>query len=114
MRRKFTGQRPGVQVPTVTSQSQNDPGQFAQWLLDLIANPGQPLRSVLKEKNNLLSKQEQLILRHIAGGKTTQEIATSLSISPLTVKTHRKNLFRKLDAGNSAALVRIAGERGLI
>lgn len=91
-----------------------DPGAFAQWLLTLLENPDNPPQSILREKTTLLSRQEQLILRHIAEGKTSQEIAQALSISPLTVKTHRKNLFRKLHASNSAALVRIATDQGLI
>ncbi|MBL7851937.1 MAG: response regulator transcription factor [Cyclobacteriaceae bacterium] len=91
-----------------------DPGQLASWLLELISHPEAMPMKVLREKSPLLSRQEQLILRYVADGKTSQEIADALFISPLTVKTHRQNLFRKLNASNSAALVRIALDQGLI
>lgn len=91
-----------------------DPGKLSQWLLELVSNPDAVPQKVLREKTSLLSRQEQLILRQIAEGKTSQEIAEALSISPLTVKTHRKNLLRKLQAANSAVMVRIATDRGLL
>lgn len=91
-----------------------DPGQFVPWLLDRVANPGSPPPKLMRENPPLLSRQEHLILRHIAEGKTSQEIADALSISPLPVTTHRKNLLRKLQAANSAVLVRIANDRGLL
>jgi DNA-binding CsgD family transcriptional regulator len=37
-----------------------------------------------------------------------------LKISVLTVKTHRKNILRKLNADNSLQMIRIAFEKGLI
>ncbi len=91
-----------------------DPGELAEWLKDLMLNPEPLPMNALPEKPSLLSRQELLILKHIAQGKTSQEIALALSISPLTVKTHRKNLLRKLQAANSADLVRIANDQGLL
>lgn len=45
---------------------------------------------------------------------TTEEIAQKLFISPTTVISHRKSLLRKLDAKNTAGLVKAAYEFGLI
>lgn len=61
-----------------------------------------------------LTKREKEILAHIADGLTTNQIAEKLFISPLTVDSHRKNLLTKLNAGNTASLIRIAVENRLI
>jgi len=57
-----------------------------------------------------LTNRELQILRLIEQGLSTREIAEKEGISFHTVESHRKNLFRKLDAKNLADLVRIATE----
>lgn len=52
-----------------------------------------------------LSSREEQVLREIAQGATTAEIAASLSISPNTVKTHVRRIFRKLEVTNRAEAV---------
>ncbi|MEM6893206.1 MAG: response regulator transcription factor [Bacteroidota bacterium] len=61
-----------------------------------------------------LTKREKQILKLIVSGKTTNKIADELFISPLTVETHRRNLMKKVDASNTASLVKIAIEKSLI
>lgn len=61
-----------------------------------------------------LTKREKEILSLIAEGFTNNQIAEKLFISPLTVDSHRKNLLTKLNAGNTATLMRIAIENHLI
>ena len=61
-----------------------------------------------------LTRREKEILQKIAEGKTSQEIAEVLFISPRTVDTHRANLIQKLGVKNSAGLVRYAIERNLL
>lgn len=61
-----------------------------------------------------LTRREKEILQKIAEGKTSQEIADVLFISPRTVDTHRANLIQKLGVKNSAGLVRYAIERNLL
>lgn len=61
-----------------------------------------------------LTKREKEILINIADGLTNNQIAEKLFISPLTVDTHRKNLLTKLQAANTASLIRIAIENRLI
>jgi DNA-binding NarL/FixJ family response regulator len=61
-----------------------------------------------------LTRRETEILQQIAEGKTSQEIAEILFISPRTVDTHRANLIQKLGVKNSAGLVRYAIERNLL
>lgn len=71
---------------------------------------------VTKEKESLapLSRREKEILVHIAMELTTQEIAEKLFISQNTVNTHRKNLMSKLNAKNTAGLVKYAIQQGLL
>ena len=57
-----------------------------------------------------LTKREKEILKLIAQGKNNPAIAESLFLSVDTVKTHRKNLMRKLDINNTASLVKYALE----
>ncbi|MEM8897747.1 MAG: response regulator transcription factor [Bacteroidota bacterium] len=61
-----------------------------------------------------LSRREKEILKLIVEERTSQEIADELFISLKTVETHRRNLLSKLNARNTAGLVRIAMERKLI
>lgn len=61
-----------------------------------------------------LTKREKEILKLIADGLSSQEIADKLFISLRTVETHRLNLNQKLDVKNTAGLVKEAIKRGLI
>ncbi|MBS1913034.1 MAG: response regulator transcription factor [Bacteroidetes bacterium] len=61
-----------------------------------------------------ISPREKEILAMIAREFTTNEIAERLFLSPYTVETHRKNLIHKLGVRNTAGLVRIAVQTGLI
>ncbi len=61
-----------------------------------------------------LTRREKEILRLIVEEKTTEDIAAELFISPTTVISHRKNLLRKLNAKNTAGLVRKVFEFGLL
>ncbi len=60
------------------------------------------------------TKREREILRMIADELTSKEIAQQLYISSETVQTHRKNLLIKLNARNTAGLVRRAFESRLL
>jgi len=56
------------------------------------------------------TKREKEVLGLIADELTTKEIAQKLYISTDTVQTHRKNLLVKLQARNTAGLIRRAFE----
>ena len=55
-----------------------------------------------------LSEREVEIIRHIVNGLTSQEIANKLFISEHTVKTHRKNIFRKIGINSISKLTSFA------
>jgi DNA-binding NarL/FixJ family response regulator len=61
-----------------------------------------------------LSRREKQVLELIVDEFTTTEIAERLHISFGTVETHRRNLLIKLGARNTAGLVRISMEYGLL
>jgi two-component system, NarL family, response regulator NreC len=62
----------------------------------------------------LLSPREVEILRLIALGYTSAEIAAKLHLSRRTVETHRARIFQKLELKTRAELVRFALDRRLI
>jgi len=61
-----------------------------------------------------LTNREKEILDLIIKEYTTEEIAEKIFISVKTVESHRSNLIQKLGVKNSAGLVRVAFEKGLI
>ncbi|MEO5889468.1 MAG: response regulator transcription factor [Ferruginibacter sp.] len=61
-----------------------------------------------------LTRREKEILQLITEEFTNQEIADKLFISPHTVDNHRVSLLSKLQAKNTAGLVRRALEQGLV
>lgn len=60
-----------------------------------------------------LSDREKEVLRMVASGYTSAEIATNLLISGMTVNTHIRNIYRKLQVRTRAQAVRFASLRGL-
>ena len=66
------------------------------------------------EDATLLTSSEIEIVRMIAAGLSTKEIATKKHISFHTVMTHRKNIFRKLGVSSSPELLMYAIKAGLI
>lgn len=61
-----------------------------------------------------LTRREKEIIKMIAQGIKSNEIAEKLFISPYTVDTHRKNLLTKFDAGNTAILIKKASDFGML
>lgn len=65
-------------------------------------------------KKELLTAGEKQILREIALGKTSKEIAFDRNISFHTVNSHRKNIFRKLSVNNVHEAVKYAIRAGIV
>lgn len=61
-----------------------------------------------------LTKREKEIVKLVAEGLSSQQIADKLFISLRTVETHRLNINQKLDVKNTAGLIKEAMKRGLI
>ena len=62
----------------------------------------------------VLTRREKEVLELIAEGLTNNEIAEKIFVSASTVDTHRKNLLAKLEAKNTAELVKLAFYHNLI
>jgi DNA-binding NarL/FixJ family response regulator len=67
-----------------------------------------------KQQNVLLSRREKEVLKLIVDEYTNQEIADQLFLSMHTVENHRISLLHKLNVKNTAGLVRVALENGLL
>ncbi len=63
---------------------------------------------------DLLTDRELEVLKLVARGFSTKEIASQLDISGRTVETHRANLMRKLNVRSVALLTQLALREGLI
>lgn len=63
---------------------------------------------------NRLTERETEVLRLVAQGKTSREIATILAISPKTVENHRHNIMAKLGVHDVASLTRLALASGIV
>jgi len=66
------------------------------------------------KSDNILTQTETEIVKAIAQGKTTKEIATERFSSIHTVTTHRKNIFRKLGINTAHEVIKYALRAGLI
>ena len=78
-------------------------GDLISWKLNQLR---QDLNVFFEIKLNL-TPREQEILKLIAIGKTSQEIANILFISIFTVNTHRQNLLKKYKLKNITPLIKL-------
>lgn len=81
--------------------------QISARLLDRIQSGELQLRSSLAPVETL-SPREQQLLRLVADGKTSKEIAGLLYLSEQTVRSYRKTLMKKLGVNNVAGLTQMA------
>ncbi len=63
---------------------------------------------------NTLTPREQQVMRLIAEGHSTKQIARELYISPKTIENHRSNIMGKLELHSTMEIVRYAARLGLI
>jgi DNA-binding CsgD family transcriptional regulator len=61
-----------------------------------------------------ISERELAVLERIAAGRSNNEIAEDLHVSPNTVKTHVARLFEKLDAKRRTDAINKARELGIV
>jgi DNA-binding NarL/FixJ family response regulator len=78
-------------------------------LAELLRAPSGPRTGL-----ELLTEREREVLRLVAQGLATKEIAGQLDISGRTVETHRANLMRKLGLRSVALLTQFAIREGLV
>lgn len=74
----------------------------------------QPQKQQTEISEQILTATEKEILKEIALGHTTKEIAANRHLSFHTIITHRKNIFRKLDVNNAHEAIKYAMRAGLV
>ena len=73
-----------------------------------------PFNDFADRRGDILSTREKQVLRLIAEGKLSKEIASELTISINTVNRHRQNIREKLSVNNAIEAVRAARAMGLV
>ncbi|MHB0756028.1 response regulator [Polaribacter sp. M15] len=63
---------------------------------------------------NILTNKETEVLKLIAKGNTTKEIANRLFVSTRTIETHRANILKKIEVKNTAELIKKAADYKLL
>ena len=74
--------------------------------------PSQTHNSITHSKPSPLTSRERIVLRCVAKGKTTAQIAEELHVSKKTIGTHRQHIMDKLDLHSVAALTTYAIREG--
>lgn len=69
---------------------------------------------LMNNTKRTLTERELEILRLVAQGYTSPQIADELSLSAETIKWYRKRLLSKFEADNTAEMIKIAIENKLI
>jgi LuxR family transcriptional regulator, maltose regulon positive regulatory protein len=73
-----------------------------------------PGRGTVARAGEALTEREADVLRLLAGPLSRREIAAALYVSPDTVKTHSRGIYRKLSASTRSEAVEAARARGLL
>jgi DNA-binding CsgD family transcriptional regulator len=101
----------------------NEGAELATWALGLVLVDYLALRWVFRRQRTTrryvhsdlgLTAREVEVVRLIADGYTSKEIAETLCISPKTVDAHRGHIFRKVGVNDRVGLTRYAIRRGLV
>jgi two-component system invasion response regulator UvrY len=97
-----------IRAIRVVSQGKTylEPGIAQQMAVEQVSGERNPV--------DTLSEKEFKVFLSLARGRSVQEIAEVMSLSPRTVGTHLYNIKQKLGASNSAELAIIAIRAGLI
>ncbi len=80
----------------------------------LLSGNTQQASSGNMQEDHLLTATEKNILKEIASGKTTKEIAAEKNLSFHTINSHRKNIFRKLGVNNVHEATKYAMRAGIV
>jgi FixJ family two-component response regulator len=71
------------------------------------------LTGELRSAYETLTPREHQVLTHVVAGKLNKQIAFDLGTGERTIKAHRANLMRKLNAGSVAELVHLTYKLGI-
>jgi two-component system response regulator NreC len=89
-------------------------GHFGPYAARVIADQVHQPRRDLDDPYGRLTTREREVFHLLIEGRTTKEVARTLSISTKTAENHRAHVLEKLAAHNVADLVRYAVRKGLL
>lgn len=67
----------------------------------------------LRTRFEMLTARERQVLSLVVAGRLNKQIAGELGVSEMTVKMHRRQVMRKMQAAGVAQLVRLADQLGI-
>jgi FixJ family two-component response regulator len=74
---------------------------------------GEMRLSELRARFETLTARERQVMALVVAGRLNKQIAGELGVSEMTIKMHRRQVMRKMQAGGVAQLVRLADQLGL-
>jgi len=80
---------------------------------DRVRRSGETRIAELRSRFDTLTGRERQVLGLVVAGRLNKQIAGDLGISDMTVKMHRGQVMRKMQAAGLALLVRLADELGI-
>jgi len=81
---------------------------------DIIIHNFSQIKPDFRTNLQSITAREIEIIRALADGMVTREIAEKLFISDKTVERHKTNILKKLELRNTAQLVKVAVEQGIL
>ena len=103
-----------ILVQAVESLSQHRPFLSSRVTSMVIDQYLHPAAARMLDEGGRLSAREREILQLIAEGKSSKQVASTLTISLKTAEAHRSNIMRKLNLHSATELVRYAIRNKLI
>jgi DNA-binding NarL/FixJ family response regulator len=89
-------------------------GYFGGHAARVLAQQVHQPKARLEDPYRGLTDREREVFHLIVEGMTTKEIARKLEISTKTAENHRSRVLEKLEARNTAELIRYAARHGLM
>jgi FixJ family two-component response regulator len=80
---------------------------------DRVRRTGDSRLAELKSRFDTLTARERQVLGLVVAGRLNKQIAGDLGVSEMTVKMHRRQVMRKMQATGVAQLVRLADQLGI-
>ena len=91
-----------------------DGRKLVKFIRRIAKTPSGFASNAYEQNTGVLSDKELTVLQYASEGKTRDEIAVIVGVSPETVKTHLKHIMEKFDTVNTAASVARGFELGLL
>ncbi len=81
---------------------------------DRTRRAGEMRLAELRSRSDTLTARERQVMSLVVAGRLNKQIAGELGVSEMTVKMHRRQVMRKMQATGVAQLVRLADQLGIL